>query len=100
MIRRITSVNDFSYTANRPRSLDRQSSRGFTLVELVVVVSITMLLLAILMPSIDRAFEAAMVAQDGSNQRQLGVGFANYASDYARYWPARDNKDHRSLLSG
>jgi len=98
MSRCATDCHLFAYTTAQPGALAMQGPRGFTLVELIVVVSIIVLLLTILMPSINRAIEAAMVAQDGSNQRQLGVGFANYASDYSRHWPARDNKGHSYLV--
>ncbi|OHB56943.1 MAG: hypothetical protein A2Y12_08975 [Planctomycetes bacterium GWF2_42_9] len=56
--------------------------RGFTLVELLVVISIIALLLAILMPSLNKAREAGRRVVCCSNLRQWGIGFMLYEQDY------------------
>jgi prepilin-type N-terminal cleavage/methylation domain-containing protein/prepilin-type processing-associated H-X9-DG protein len=56
--------------------------RGFTLVELMVVIGIIALLISILMPSLRRAREAASSAACLSNLRQIGLAFATYANDH------------------
>jgi len=53
--------------------------RGFTLVELLVVIGIIALLIAMLMPTLTKAKEAANVANCLSNLRQIGIGFELYA---------------------
>ena len=53
--------------------------KGFTLIELLVVISIIALLLAILMPALGRAKEAAKRVVCLSNQRQLGLAWTVYA---------------------
>ena len=46
---------------------------GFTIVELLVVVSIIALLIAILLPAIGKARDAARVTQSTANLRNLGA---------------------------
>ena len=57
--------------------------RGFTIVELLVVVSIIALLIAILLPAIGKARDAARITQSQGNMRNLAVSNDTYASDWA-----------------
>jgi len=58
----------------------KSSRNGFTLVELLVVISIIGLLVALLMPTLSQAREAAKNTQCTSNLRQIGLANHQYAA--------------------
>ena len=63
----------------------RREERGFTLVELLVVISIIALLMAILIPALSRAREAAKSAVCKSHQKQLVLAASLWSADHDDY---------------
>jgi len=60
---------------------------GFTLMELLVVISIIILLVAILLPALARTRDAARMVQCGSNVRQVVIALDTWATDEREDYP-------------
>jgi len=66
---------------------------GFTLVELVVVVTVVALLLAMLMPTLGRARDMSQKAVCSSRLKQYAAAISGYLSDYQSYPHFAPNPD-------
>ena len=74
----------------RSRPLERSAegqSRGFTLVELLVVIGIIAVLISVLLPALRKAREQANAVVCQSNQRQLMMAFLMFANDHQQHFP-------------
>src|SRR5690606_19123193 len=70
---------------------------AFTLVELLVVIGIIALLIAILMPALNRARETALSVQCQSNLRQVGMYMAQYTSENKLWVPMASENDEEPI---
>src|SRR3972149_609659 len=60
----------------------KMSCKAFTLVELLVVISIIAMLLAVLMPALSKARESAKAVICAANMRGAGLGMQVYVANY------------------
>ena len=73
-----------------------KTKKGFTLVELLVVISIIALLLSILMPSLSRARESGRRVVCLSNQRQLSLAWVLYTQNNNDYFCSPDPAEKKN----
>ncbi len=84
--RKLNAVR-YRFRPRRDRGLTPLGVSGFTLVEILVVVSIIAIMAAILMPVFFQARDSARRNTCASNQRQIGVALLTYSDDYGGCLP-------------
>ncbi len=87
---------------SRPRDHARPSPRGFSMVELLVVLAVVMILTSLLMPGLQSARHSAYTVVCGANQRQIGIGFLLYSEDHNGHLPVsllQEQGDYAEMMA-
>ncbi|MBN2711807.1 MAG: type II secretion system protein [Planctomycetes bacterium] len=63
------------------------NAKGFTLVELLVVIALITILASFLLPALQKAVESARSVVCANKLKQIGAAFMTYSADYGAYLP-------------
>lgn len=77
-------------TSTSENMLKKYIRLPFTIIELLVVISIISILASLLLPALRKAKESAHRTVCAGGMKQLGIGLRNYVTDSDSWWPYRE----------
>src|SRR5262245_36456269 len=83
--------------AHRRPKMSKPRRNGFTLIELLIVIGIILLLLAMLLPAIQRVREAANKVVCANNLKTIGQGIKLYLASHGGYFPTGGGDNYESI---
>lgn len=102
MQRKLPKTGHSAFSAGKGGTPEGRRGRtgSFTLVEMLVVISVIAILSSLLLPALGKAKGAAKAIACSGNLKQIGVQFAMYADDNNGWVPLMGCYDHCALLAG
>jgi prepilin-type N-terminal cleavage/methylation domain-containing protein len=90
--------------SSKGQQLVTKQRPAFTIIELLVVITIVVVLLALLAPAMDQAIYQAELARCAAQLKQIGTAATTYAVDFRNWYPHRptvnDNKATTTIRHG